>query len=250
MSLDTLVKELETAAVSVKKTMSENEKKLNLRVSATKELIEDISEKIGKQELIIQDLRNQLLDKTLESKTNKKAELEKIELQKALTEAKEDLTEFMEQNGLLQLEIEKMQTSYNTIISQTSQQIMSINQLMSDIKTNINLTSKNLDTFLEETNEDLSTILRGPIINLKDVIVPLEIIPNLQDLLDSEEEILSIDETEPIIETEPVIETEPIIEGEEPIIEGEEPIIEDEEPIIESSFGIDDSDFSDSEFDY
>jgi hypothetical protein len=83
MSLDTLVKELETVAVSVKKTMSENEKKLNLRVSTTKELIEDISEKIGKQELIIQDLRNQLLDKTLESKTNKKAELEKIELQKA-----------------------------------------------------------------------------------------------------------------------------------------------------------------------
>lgn len=231
-SLDSLSKEIENTIASVNRTMNSNKEKLMMRISQTSELIENISIKIGNKQEIIESLKKQLLDKTLESRANKEAELEKKKLQSELTKSKQELSQFMEQNGMLQLELARMQESYNTMMSQTAQQMMNINKLMLDIEKNINLNGQNLDIFLQKTNEDLDIILNDGVIDVEEIVIPLN----------------------PSLET---VEEEPIIEGEEVVIEGEEPIIEEEEPIIEesilSSFGIDDSESEsgyESEYDY
>ena len=209
---------------------------ISQEIAGLEDMVTSVNSKINDQNETIKDLRRQLLDKSVEAQSvpeedSSKVMRDKQLLQTALATARREQQSLVSQNTNLQARLKELESNFKGINDENLQKLQEIKSTLKMMTKNIENNADQLKTKIGDINDNMKTLLEGPVAVGGGEVIPLEISPP-EDVEEPEVET----EEEPEVETveEPEVETdeeEPEVETDE-----EEPEVEtdEEEPEVET----------------
>ena len=209
---------------------------ISQEISGLEDMVTSINGKINDQNETIKDLRRQLLDKSVQAQSatgeeSSQATRDKQVLQTALATARREQQSLVAQNTNLQARLQELESNFKGVNDENLQKLQQIKSTLKMMTKTIENNADELKTKIGGINDDMKTLLEGPVAVGGGEVIPLEISP--PEDVEDEPEVETDDEEEPEVETdeeEPEVETD---DEEEPEVETdeEEPEVEtDEEP--------------------
>ena len=209
---------------------------ISQEIAGLEDMVTSVNSKINDQNETIKDLRRQLLDKSVEAQSvpeedSSKVMRDKQLLQTALATARREQQSLVSQNTNLQARLKELESNFKGINDENLQKLQEIKSTLKMMTKNIENNADQLKTKIGDINDNMKTLLEGPVAVGGGEVIPLEISPPE----DVEEPEVETDEEEPEVETD---EEEPEI-----MVEGMDDKSDEEEPEFEfGKIRIEDSD--------